>query len=117
MDRRAQLLARVRQRHVVHLGRALEAGQVVVETEDRRAPVRVVGADALEHRGAVVQAVREHVYLGVGPVDERAVHPDLLGFLHAGGSLARGGGDQITGRLQDRQAGRGRRDAGPWPRR
>ena len=93
VDRRAHLLAGVGQRHVVHLGRALEARQVVAEAEDRRAPVRVVRPDALEHRGAVVEAVREHVDLGVGPVDERAVHPDLLGFLHADGSLARGGGD------------------------
>ena len=38
-----------------------------------------VGADALEDARAVVHGVGEHVHRGVGPVDELAVHPDLLG--------------------------------------
>ncbi len=38
---------------------------------------RVVGAHALEGAAAVVQRVRQDVDLGVAPVDELAVHPDL----------------------------------------
>ena len=42
-------------------------------------PVRaLVGADALERAEAVVQRVGEDVDLGVVPVDELAVQPDLL---------------------------------------
>ena len=40
---------------------------------------RVVAADALEDAGAVVEAVRADVDARVVPVDELAVHPDLLG--------------------------------------
>jgi hypothetical protein len=36
-----------------------------------------------------VQAVGTDVDLGIGPVDELAVHPDLLEFLH-GDTLLRG---------------------------
>src|SRR4029453_15987537 len=42
----------------------------------------LVAADPLEHPRSVVQAVDADVDLGVGPVDELAVHPDLLGLLH-----------------------------------
>ena len=52
------------------------------EAEDRGALRRVVAANALEDPGAVVQAVDADVHLRVGPVDELAVHPDLLGLLH-----------------------------------
>jgi hypothetical protein len=51
--------------------------------EDRRSLLGVVGADPLEHAGSVVQAVAEHVDLGVVPRDELAIHPDALGLLHA----------------------------------
>ena len=53
-----------------------------VSAEDRRALRRVVAADALEDAGAVVEAVRAHVDARVVPVDELAVHPDLLRGLH-----------------------------------
>ena len=43
---------------------------------------RVVAADAFEDAGAVVEAVHAHVDARVVPVDELAVHPDLLGGLH-----------------------------------
>ena len=41
---------------------------------------RLVGPDAFEDAGAVVQPVRADVNRGVGPVHELAVHPDLLGL-------------------------------------
>ena len=80
-----QLVGRVRELHVVDLRRALEARQVLAEPEDAGAAVGLVRADALEDPRAVVQRVREDVDLRVGPVDELAVHPDLLGLLHATG--------------------------------
>ena len=55
---------------------------MVAQAEDRRAVRRVVAADALEYAGAVVEPVRGDVDLRVRPVDELAVHPDLLGLLH-----------------------------------
>ena len=55
---------------------------VVAEPEDRRPFRRVVAANALEDAGAVMQAVDADMDLRVGPVDELAVHPDLLGLLH-----------------------------------
>src|SRR5690606_13359095 len=63
--------------------RPLQALQVVAEPEHRRTLIRRVRPDALEHRGPVVQRVREHMDLGVRPVHQLTVHPDLLGYLHA----------------------------------
>ena len=63
-------------------GRVLEPLQVVGQPEDGRAVVGLVAADALEDARAVVEPVRADVDLRVGPVDELAVHPDLLGLLH-----------------------------------
>ena len=44
--------------------------------------VGLVAADALEDARAVVQPVRADVDRRIGPVDELAVHPDLLGLAH-----------------------------------
>jgi hypothetical protein len=57
----------------------VEALHVGREPEDGRPRGGGVGPDALEDARAVVEGVGEHVDLGVGPVDELAVHPDLLG--------------------------------------
>ena len=62
---------------------------MIRETEHRGAFRRLVRANTLEDTGAIVQAVRADVDLGVGPVDELAVHPDLLEFLHGRLSFAR----------------------------
>ena len=43
-----------------------------------------IGALALEHAARIVQTVGQHVDLGVGPVDEGAVEPDLSGHLSKG---------------------------------
>ena len=58
--------------------------------EHRRAELGVVAAHAVEHAGAVVQAVREDVDLGVLPGDEFSIHPDELGGLHVHQLLIRG---------------------------
>ena len=83
LERRlAQLLAVERDRHVVQLGRLEQAVDVRLVAEDRRADLRVVAADALEHARAVVQAVREYVDLRVLPGDELPVQPDEVRLLH-----------------------------------
>ena len=58
--------------------------------------VGLVGADPLEDARAVVQAVRADVDGRVGPVDELAVHPDLLRLAHRGSSLRSGAGPGIV---------------------
>ncbi len=79
---RPQLVHRVGDRHVVELGRLEQAVEVVEVAEDAGAARRLVRADALEHTGAVVQAVREYVNLGVLPGDELPVVPDEVRLLH-----------------------------------
>ena len=56
---------------------AEQALDVLGQAEHGRALRGLVGADALEHAGAVVQRVGEDVDLRLVPVDELAVHPDL----------------------------------------
>ena len=51
---------------------------MLAQTEDRHALGRLVGANALEGAHAVVQRVTEYVRGRVLPVDQLAVHPDLL---------------------------------------
>jgi hypothetical protein len=64
--------------HLEDLGRVQEALGVFLEAENRRAAVRrLVGAYAFENAHAVMQRVGKHVDLGVAPVDELAIHPDL----------------------------------------
>ena len=52
--------------------------EVRVEVPHGRATRGGVGTDAFEDAGAVVQAVAQHMDLGVAPVHELAVHPDLV---------------------------------------
>ena len=57
------------------------------QAEDRGAVDGVVGAHALEGAAAVVQRVAQHVDLGVAPVHEFTVHPDLaVTVVQCGGS-------------------------------
>ncbi len=62
----------------IHLGRIEQAVRVIAQPEDRRAARRLVGAHAFEHRGAVVQRMREHVHRGLFPGDQLAVEPDVF---------------------------------------
>src|SRR5689334_16745043 len=82
MGRLAQLLHRVGKVDVVELRRLLEPLEVVAVAEDRRAAIGLVGANPLEHTGAVMEAVGEDVDLGVVPRDQLAIHPDPLRLLH-----------------------------------
>ena len=50
---------------------------MLLQTEDRRATRGVVGAHTFERAAAVVQGVGQHVDLGIAPVHQLAVHPDL----------------------------------------
>ena len=80
--RLAQLLDGERDLHVEQPRRVVQALHVVGKTEDGGAPRRLVAANALEDTGAVVEAVDADVDLRVRPVDELAVHPDLVGLFH-----------------------------------
>ena len=80
--REPQLVDGIRQLHVQERGGLVQALEMVGEPEDRGAGVGLVAADPLEHTGPVVEAVGTDVNLGVGPVDELPVHPDLLGRFH-----------------------------------
>ena len=73
----AHLLEAERDLHAQDLGAVEQALGVLAQAEDRRALDRVVGAHAFEGAAAVVQRVRQHVDLGVAPVDQLAVEPDL----------------------------------------
>jgi hypothetical protein len=50
--------------------------------EDARTAGRVIGSDALEHAGSVMQTVREYVHFGVLPGHEFPVVPDEVRLLH-----------------------------------
>ncbi len=97
-----QLVDRVRNLHHHDLRGVEQPCDVLGETEHRRAPLGLVGADALEDARAVVQRVREDVNPRVRPRDELTVHPDLLGrrdghrsaFRRAAASA--GGGDRVA---------------------
>src|SRR5262249_40061056 len=54
-------------------GRFVQALRVLGELEDLAA----ISALALEDSARIMQAVSEHVDLGVRPFDERTVHPDM----------------------------------------
>ena len=62
--------------HVEDMRRAEQPVGVLVQTEDRRALLGLVGAHALEHAHAVVQGVGEDVDLGLTPGHQLAVEPD-----------------------------------------
>ena len=56
---------------------------MVLAAEDRRAFVSFVTTDTFKYAGAVVEAMREYVYLGLVPFDEFPVLPYVLSWLHA----------------------------------
>ena len=74
-----EVVHRVRDVHVEDRRAAEQPLDVVGEAEDPGTVGGLVGADALEHAHAVVERVGEDVDPSVVPVDELAVHPDLLG--------------------------------------
>ena len=82
MRRGADLVERVRDRHVVELGRPEQPHEVIVVAEDRRSTGRFVGALTLEHSGSVVETVRQYVDLRVLPGDQLSVVPDEVRCFH-----------------------------------
>ena len=104
LERRlADLLLRERDVHVVHLGRLEEPVDVVLVAEHRRAALGLVGADALEDAGAVVERVGQYVDLRVLPGDELAVHPDEVRLLHVSSSST--AASRFGGRCRAAQVG------------
>ncbi len=65
--------------HAVDLRGIQQSDDMAVESEARRALGGAVAARAFEHARAVVNHVRRDVDLRVGPIHQRAVHPDLAG--------------------------------------
>ena len=65
------------QLHAQDLGAVEEALRVFFQPEDGGAIDGVVGAHTFESAATVVQRVRQHMDLGVAPLDHLAVHPDL----------------------------------------
>ena len=65
-----------RQAHAQDMGRAEQAVGVILQTENRRALRRFVGAHTLEHAHAVVQGVGQHMGVRLAPGHEFAVKPD-----------------------------------------
>jgi hypothetical protein len=51
---------------------------MLLQMPDGRSASGLVRADTFEDAAPVVQRVRQHVDLGVGPVHELSVHPDLV---------------------------------------
>jgi hypothetical protein len=87
VGRLADLVGRVRQLEVVHLGRLGEPLEVLLAAEDRRAALGLVAADPLEHARAVVESVGEDVRGRLLPGDELAVLPDQFCLFHSRESM------------------------------
>uniref|UniRef100_A0A645BLW0 Uncharacterized protein n=1 Tax=bioreactor metagenome TaxID=1076179 RepID=A0A645BLW0_9ZZZZ len=66
-----------RQLHAQNLGAVEQAVCVVFQAEDRGALLRLVRSHAFKGAATIVQRVRQHVDLGIAPVQHLAVHPDL----------------------------------------
>src|SRR5665213_61430 len=65
--------------HTVDLGRVEQPPGVIAQPEYRHPSRGAIGAHTLEHRGAVVQRVGEHVHRGLLPRHEFAIEPDVGG--------------------------------------
>jgi len=68
------------------MGRAEQAAGVLLQAEDRRPLIGLVGAHALEHAHAVMQGMRQDMGLRLAPGHEFSVHPDhavTIGHRHA----------------------------------
>ncbi len=70
---RVDLVHRIGDGEVEEAGALEQPLRVLRQLEDLAA----IGALAFEYAAGIMQAVGEHVHLGVSPVDERAIVPDL----------------------------------------
>jgi hypothetical protein len=77
-----ELIDAVRNGHAIDVGRPLEPAKVVHAAEDAGSGGCVIGADAFEHRGAIVQRVAAHVHHTFGRLAELAVEPDASRITH-----------------------------------
>jgi hypothetical protein len=68
--------------HAIDLGRIKKALQVAIEQPHRWPADRIIGADALEDAGAIMEGMAHHVNLGFVPGDELAIEPDLVRFVN-----------------------------------
>ncbi len=62
--------------HAEDMRRLEQSPRVFLEAEYGRAGSRLIRADPFENRDAVVQAVRQHVHIGLAPGNQLAVEPD-----------------------------------------
>ena len=76
-DAGAQLGHRVRRLHARELLGLAEARGVLVQPEDRRPAREPVDGHHVEHQGAALDRLREHVHGDLGPGHEPTVVPDL----------------------------------------
>src|ERR1700735_809392 len=76
-----QLVASVIHVDAIDLGRIKQALDVFIGAENRGTRFRVVAADSLEYRGAIVDHVRHHVNRRFIPGNELAIVPDIFRLL------------------------------------
>ena len=55
----------------------MQTDHVISEAKDCWALVGFIGPNAFKHARAVVQRVSEDMHLGVSPINEGTIHPDL----------------------------------------
>jgi len=77
---RGELRLVIRHGHRVNARRIGQTLEMILQAKNHRPTLRLVAADALEYRRAIVQRVRHHVRGGLGPRLDRAVVPDELGI-------------------------------------
>src|SRR5690349_19581026 len=55
---------------------------MLLQPEDRGTGLRFVATDAFENAEAILQCIAHEMDMRVVPIDDRAVHPNFVGFFH-----------------------------------
>ena len=55
---------------------------MLLQPEDRGTGLRFVATDAFENAEAILQCIAHEMDMRVVPIDDRAVHPNSIGFFH-----------------------------------
>src|SRR6516164_6746035 len=55
---------------------------MLLQPEDRGTGFRFVATDAFENAEAILQCIAHEMDMRVVPIDDRAVHPNFIGFFH-----------------------------------
>ena len=71
-----QFVAAIAQRHAINFGRITETLHMISQPEYLWAVRRLVYTDTFENGRAIVQGMGHHVYCGLFPGDDLAIHPD-----------------------------------------